>query len=550
MKILLIEDDDVSITLLTKNLSAQNHIVDAVRDGEMGWTYASTFDYNLIILNAELSKLDGISLCKRVRLEGYTIPILLIVDSAGKSAEQNRDLPTAKIQGLDAGADDCVVKPFNINELSARVRALLRRSSANPLPLLSWGDLVLNPSTCDVSYNGQSLILTTKEYDLLELFLRDSHHVFSSDEIIDRLWSSDDFPVEATVRSHLRRLRHKLQVAGAPADFIGTIHGRGYYLKSSVSLPMDVRVPRNSTAELHQPGAPTTVRGVSVMSPEAPIASSSESSQPIAFSTSALLLVDLKPDLDAEITSLSRQYSCQVSSLSSGCVVNPINTTVDNYLTNIPAASVFLPTVVLVNLMTGSAVADCLDLVQNIDRRFPHWSIVVLSNEDDLGCRLAAAQNGAKFLCCRDLTPIEIFYAAMSLGKSATDKITVTIVDDDVDWLKTLPPLLQNWEIKATTLADPDELLTFVRLLQPDIVILDIQMPQINGLELCQILRGDPHWQHLPVILLSGIDREEIRRQAFGVGADDYLCKPLNVNELAHRIRHRYTRVNSRKLDL
>jgi DNA-binding response OmpR family regulator/HPt (histidine-containing phosphotransfer) domain-containing protein len=222
MKILLIEDDDALINLLTRSLSDQHHIVDAVKDGEMGWTYASTFDYNLIILDIMLPKLDGISLCKKLRSEGYTIPILLLTA---------QDQTIAKVQGLDAGADDYVAKPFEITELIARVRALLRRGNTNSLPLLSWGDLALNPSSCDVTYDGQLLTLTTKEYDLLEMLLRDSSHVFSSDEIIDRLWSSDDFPAEATVRSHLRRLRHKLQSAGAQADIIGTIHGRGYYLK-------------------------------------------------------------------------------------------------------------------------------------------------------------------------------------------------------------------------------------------------------------------------------------------------------------------------------
>jgi DNA-binding response OmpR family regulator len=207
MKILLVEDDDACISLLTRSLSAQHHIIDVVKDGEMGWTYASTFEYDLVILDLMLPKLDGISLCKQLRSEGYTMPILMLTA---------QDLTIAKVRGLEAGADDYVVKPFEIAELIARVNALLRRGSQNPLPMLLWGDLALNPSTCEVTYNDRPLTLTTKEYDLLELFLRDSYRVFSSEEIIDRLWSSDAFPAEATVRSHLRRLRHKLQLAGAP----------------------------------------------------------------------------------------------------------------------------------------------------------------------------------------------------------------------------------------------------------------------------------------------------------------------------------------------
>lgn len=226
MKILLVEDDETLAAALTRSLTAQNFVVDAVPDGEMGWSYGSTFDYDLILLDIMLPKLDGISLCKRFRSEDYTTPILLLT---------SEDTSTAKVQGLDAGADDYVVKPFDRAELIARIRALLRRSSTNPLPLLIWRDLMLNPGTCDVSYDGQPLTLTRKEYELLELFLRDSQHVFSTEEILDRLWSSEEFPSEATVRSHIRRVRHKLTAAGAPPDFVATLHGRGYYLKPAES---------------------------------------------------------------------------------------------------------------------------------------------------------------------------------------------------------------------------------------------------------------------------------------------------------------------------
>ncbi|MEI6065567.1 MAG: response regulator transcription factor, partial [Pseudanabaena sp. ELA748] len=207
MKILLIEDDEVLIAVLTKSLTEHHYIVDVVKDGEMGWTYGTTFEYDLIVLDIILPKLDGIRLCQRFRAEGYSTPIMLLT-------AQNAS--TAKVSGLDAGADDYVVKPFDIDELIARIRALLRRGNDSSSPLLVWGDLLLNPSTCEVSYNNQPLTLTNKEYELLELLLRDNQHVLSSEEILDRLWSSDEYPSEATVRSHVRRLRHKLVAAGAP----------------------------------------------------------------------------------------------------------------------------------------------------------------------------------------------------------------------------------------------------------------------------------------------------------------------------------------------
>ncbi|MFN9649658.1 MAG: response regulator transcription factor, partial [Pseudanabaena sp.] len=218
MKILLVEDDEVLIAVLTKALTEHRYIVDVVKDGEMAWSYGSTFDYDLIILDIGLPKLDGITLCQRFRAENYSMPILLLTAQSDS---------TSKVSGLDAGADDYVVKPFDIAELIARIRALLRRSNAISLPIIVWGDLLLNPSTCEVSYNNLPLTLTNKEYELLEILLRDSHHLLSVEEILDRLWSSDEFPSEATVRSLIRGLRRKLVAAGAPSDFIATVHGRG-----------------------------------------------------------------------------------------------------------------------------------------------------------------------------------------------------------------------------------------------------------------------------------------------------------------------------------
>jgi DNA-binding response OmpR family regulator/HPt (histidine-containing phosphotransfer) domain-containing protein len=644
MKILLIEDDDALITLLTRSLSSQHHIVDAVKDGEIGWTYASTFDYNLIILDIMLPKLDGISLCKKLRSEGYTMPILLLTA---------QDQTTAKIQGLDAGADDYVVKPFDIIELIARVRALLRRGSNNSLPLLSWGDLVLNTSSCDVTYDGQLLTLTTKEYDLLEMFLRDSSHVFGSDEIIDRLWSSDDFPAEATVRSHLRRLRNKLQAAGAPTDLIGTIHGRGYYLKSpqpfqtigqivtsevqplaenpeiaeSHSLEntqshtlsdqqeqqylaflqetwlatkpqclerlaelteiFDRLIVGNATYEEQQQAYQQAHKLVgtlgifylfsgmelarkielllkrpNLISPKeaavlpaliAELTASVAINQPQTDQHNAesaqsyrstLLLVDLDPTLNLVLTSLAQQQDYRVTTLSSSWAMITAKETVENYLANISTDTIFLPTVVMMALTTNGQKIneECLALIHHIHQQFPHWSALVLSKSDELQQRLAVVQNGGKFLAIDQLTPEQIFTAATLLWKSATDPIKVMVVDDDVNWLRTMPQLLQPWEMQVTTLADLPQFWTVLKLVQPDVLILDIQMPEMNGLELCQILRGDPHWQHLPILFLTAAQELSTQQQAFQVGADDYLCKPVPAVELAQRIRHRWAR--------
>lgn len=239
MRILLVDDDRTLVELLTKTLSQQSYAVDVATDGEQGWIYGSTYPYDLIILDWFLPKLDGIELCQRFRAHDYDTPIILLTSRGGSHN---------KIKGLDAGADDYICKPFDVEELAARIRALLRRLNCDFLPVLRWGHLELNPCSSEVVYRGKSLLLTAKEYRMLELFLRRSQEVLSVEDIIDNLWSSTEYPAVATVRSHLRRLRHKFKQAGFPDDLITTVRGQGYCLKP---LPQqDISSSNSPTADI------------------------------------------------------------------------------------------------------------------------------------------------------------------------------------------------------------------------------------------------------------------------------------------------------------
>ena len=223
MKILLVEDDERIADALKEALTDQNYSVDMATDGEEGWRFVEACAYDLIVLDVMLPKLDGIRLCQRMRSHGFKMPVMMLTA---------RDTSTDKVIGLDAGADDYVVKPFDLPELSARIRALLRRGNSSLPPILEWEHLRLNPSSCQVTYADQELHLTPKEYALLELFLRNSGRVLSRSVIIDRVWSYDeDPPSEETVKVHLKDLRKKLKVAGAPANLIETVYGLGYRLK-------------------------------------------------------------------------------------------------------------------------------------------------------------------------------------------------------------------------------------------------------------------------------------------------------------------------------
>lgn len=222
MRLLLVEDDVPLAEALAEALIDQLYVVDVVNDGEAAWQQVKALAYDLIVLDMMLPKLDGVSLCQRLRSNGHGIPILMLTA---------RDTTTDKVTGLDAGADDYVVKPIELQELFARIRALLRRGSSASPPILKWEQLSLNPSTYEVTYEDQLLHLTPKEFSLLELFLRNGRRVLSRSVIIEHLWSLVDPPEEDTVKAHIKSLRMKLRAVGAPNDLIETVHSVGYRLK-------------------------------------------------------------------------------------------------------------------------------------------------------------------------------------------------------------------------------------------------------------------------------------------------------------------------------
>jgi len=669
MKILLVEDDDVFVKVLTRTLKAHHYIIDTVKDGEMGWTYGSTFDYDLMVMDIVLPKLDGISLCKRFRTEGYATPILLLT---------SQDASTTRVQGLDAGADDYVVKPFDQAELVARIRALVRRSSANPFPLLTWGDLILNPSTSEVSYGGHHLALTAKEYELLELMMRDSQHVFSTEEILDQLWSSEEFPSEATVRSHIRRVRHKLAAIGAPSDFIATMHGRGYYLKPPKTDTSTLLVSRSPHSNLNwTPDTPEVTSGMNlIQEPVLPDSDRSPTAQhqylaflndiwrttkPTSIEQVTVLLQairdlhtnQLAPQQQSQAQQLAHKLAGTLSifglhkavhltrqlehwlgsqdSLSPNqaplmhhlvtALQQAIQDTNHIQLSQVPngqspllmlvsADEQFnqllntiagnrgirvevvqpgeldatlkvldattegvgqLPDVILLRLSAHSSPAEVakgstmntdlsqsslsqlslspagalLSRLQTFTQLYPSVPILIMGDRLELRDRLEVARYGGKLLLDASTPPEEVIATAVNLLKRSKLPTKVMIVDDDHNWLCTLPTLLKPWGFKVTTLADPQQFWAVLQAVVPDVLVLDVNLPEINGFELCQILRSDPHWQRLPVLFLSVLTDSISQKQAFSVGADDYLCKPLMGGELASRILNRLQRVQS-----
>lgn len=221
MKILLVSADKALRSQWHQMFSRHNLIVDVASDGEEAWGLLRTFLYDMVLLETVLPEMDGLTLCRRLREVGNPVLLLLMVEA--------NDSDTS-IQGLENGADACLAKPIREPELITHIRALSRRGGHRASPNLSWGPLLLNPTACRITCQGQELKLNRKEYLLLELFLSHPKQMFSRSEIGDRLWTLDEqLPTESTIKSHIRSIRRKLEQVGA-CDLIQTHYGQGYCL--------------------------------------------------------------------------------------------------------------------------------------------------------------------------------------------------------------------------------------------------------------------------------------------------------------------------------
>lgn len=221
-RILLIEDDALFSDLLKRALVIEGYQVDVAEDGFSGLAMYSETHPNLIVLDWILPGMDGLEVCRKLRQMGPE-PIMMLT---GKETIEDR------VRGLDAGADDYMVKPYDPEEILARIRALLRRTQIEKSPVYRFDDLELNTSTRQATRSGRVIHLTSKEYDLLEIFIRHPRQVLSREVIFDRVWGYD-FGGESNVLDvYIRYLREKLEANGE-SRLIFTVRGVGYILRDN-----------------------------------------------------------------------------------------------------------------------------------------------------------------------------------------------------------------------------------------------------------------------------------------------------------------------------
>ncbi|MBD1835712.1 response regulator [Cyanobacteria bacterium FACHB-472] len=508
MKVLLIEDDEAIAQLLRQSLMAQHYLVEVAADGQAGWDLAEAFEYDLILLDLMLPKLDGISFCQRLRHESYyrsqplnqNTPILLMTGA---------DASSHRVAGLDAGADDYIVKPFDLDELLARVRALLRRGSIERSPLLEWGQLQLDPSACQASYKGQPFHLSAKEYSLLELFLRYPQRVFSHGTLIEHLWALENTPTENAVRAQIKGLRKRLKEIGVE-DWLETVYGLGYRLKES----RDLREAK---------GVENVREAVEIERDEADI--SAQSTPPL-------------PHSSTPINTFWEQYRTQycdrltiieqaISALQTQNLTEELRQQAQR------EAHTLKGSLGLFGLDNASELSQEIEQLFKIDR--------LDQRQQRQLSELASNLRQALEQPLSETTPLaEVVTSNIPPQKLVLpQRSQLLIVDDDAQLLNIMKAMLQPWGFQIALLSSAQQFWGTLEEVKPDLLMLDIEMPKVNGIDLCQEIRNDSSWEDLPILMISANNDDETIQRVFMAGADDYVSKPIRAAELVARVIRR-----------
>ena len=607
MRILVVEDDKSTAKALEEVLCSQHYVVDLADNGLLGWELVQASTYDLILLDVVLPRLDGIELCQKLRSHNYQTPILLLTAQNSSSD---------KVLGLDAGADDYVVKPFEIKELLARVRVLLRRNNKPIQSVLEWENLRLIPGSCEVTYDGNLLSLTPKEYLLLELFLRNRNIVFSRSDILDRLWSMEEAPKEDTVTAHIKGLRQKLTKAGAPSDFIETVYGLGYRLKGSVNSPLKASLLEPETkksnkkqqtkevltqawgnlksqnsdriavlekiitalednslqeelrvkgySEAHKLAGGLGIFGFNEGSRLAKEIEQILKSEVILDRNKVLHLGDLVKLLRRELD----KPAFEQCDLSVQCHDYPAIVAIDDDLQlaksilklasasgiriklvrNLIAAKKVLTKfkldVILLNLSFNKANEDCLNCLAQLANTTPPIPVILCTADDSLSNRVKLSRLVTHVFLQKPLLPedlLKVISSFLTQNRSETGKVMV--VDDDPQVLEFVGELLEPCRLELFTLDEPLWFWDTLAENSPDLLILDVEMPHVNGIELCQVVRNEPRWSELPIIFFTVHTDISTMQKAFNAGANECLSKSIVGSELVTHIFNRLERV-------
>jgi DNA-binding response OmpR family regulator len=605
VRILIVKSETAVAATLTTALSAQQYAIDTVKSPQMALQMVQAYDYDLLIMDTAGTELEEISLCRSLRSRNYSVPILLLMTS-----DNSRD----RVLALNAGADDCMKKPFDVAELVARVQSLLRRRQTLVAATLTWNELQLYPETRRVTWQDKPLNLTAKEFQLLQLLLENPLRIFSKDVILDRLWDASESPGEGTVAAHVKGLRQKMKAIGINREVIATIYGLGYRLnpppepgqapvesdRTSPQLEVlaevaavqaDLRasldeeiavfeqaveqlsagelepaVKKQAQDQAHQligtlgslglsEGSQVALQIEQLLQADIPLTQTSaepllqlvRSLQAALESTPAIAIPTLVPrvestrlliiDDDVVLTKLLQQ-----AAIASGFQVE-IATTLQAgraALMRSNTEEIPPPDVVLLDLIFRNSSEDGLSLLSELAEQNSTIPVVALTVRNSLSDRITVARLGGQAFLHKPISLTEVLQVVIKLLNPApAPEAKVLVVDHEPHILEQLIELLPPWGMQVTTLADPEQFWEVLTATAPDLVILDVEMPRFGGIELCQVVRQDPQWADLPVLLMTKYGDAEIIHRIFDAGADDFISKPIIPPELIARLTRR-----------
>ncbi len=616
MKLLIIEDDQQLAEILKNNLK-NRYVIDVANDGLQGLQLLTDNTYDLILLDSGIGAIDGLTLCQDLRRAGSQVLIMLM---------SSENTIVDRVTGLDAGADDYVSKPVALGELEARIRALLRRRTVSELPILIWGKLRIETSSCNVFYDGIPLGLTTKEYSIMELLLRQKERIFSQRALLDALWPSDNNARgEETVRTHMKRLRQKLRPVGA-ADLIETVYGLGYRLNpllktesagtpspDSIGIVGVQDVSKDSTVtqfwekqsgrflqriaqldhlsqalqrnlsdqDLRSQVQRDCIQLVGAIGgvcfseslPKVKAFGQWLQTSPLTTPTDVQSLRQQLALLGQLLEGIRQSGSTNSSRLESRGAILDNNSeqrilVVDpdrEYVTELMAAghrwglqivrttsplaacdaiARVCPDVLLVDCSSGTL--DNISLLQMLRQRCSSVPICILADGDALDRVAIEKLGGSGFY--RKSIPKNVLlqriqeYLPLRQSQNSIMGGKVLVVDDDRVMLAFLKGILEPWGFQVTLCDNPSECLSLIERTTPDLLILDLEMPQVHGLVLCEQLRSKPETALMPILVLTAHQNLENIQKVYSAGADDFVAKPVITPELMTRIFNRLER--------
>ncbi|QIR35740.1 response regulator [Tolypothrix sp. PCC 7910] len=602
MKILLIEDDLLLSQILVEFLSTNHYTIDLANNGQTGLELAMTAEYDLIVLDWHIPQVDGISLCRQLRSLGDNKPILLLTANnsnadivAGFDAgaddyvikpcepeallarirsllRRSGAFPASKLTWGNLCLDQISGKvTYNAQVISLTVTEhnLLELFLQNPNRIFSrrvildrlWGfddAPIENAVTTHIKDLRKKLKAAGMTEDILETVygigyrlqpapvpqsISDEKQPLTKDltainRVLERLSNSFSNQVAVLAEAKTALLTGNLhqelqqQAKHEAHKLAGSMGSFGYPQGSQLARQLEHLLSSDRTFtddEITQFCQLVQALQQELTKPPIPV-----TSQPVPLRQTHLVLV-----IDDD-TLLTERLFIEADAWKMGIKIAADLTTARSQL------ALETPDAVLLDLSFPDTEEDGLSLLRELTEKSPDLPIVVFTARDSLADRLAVSRLGARQFLHKPATTEQIFQAiARVLTQPKITEAKVLIVDDDPLMLAALAALLTPWGLEVTTLNEPQQFWQVLITTSPDIVVLDVEMPEISGLELCQIVRQDAQWGDLPLLVVTFHTEAEFLQQAFAAGADDFITKPVLGPELVTRVLSRIERVRS-----